>query len=112
MKETIVVSISKEASDSIETKGKRSSIQRYIDKGYYIKQNRNGYWVLVKPTQVNVTLQKGKKIGTFNMKEEICDHYGKRISDALIKKFREDINQGRIVLKLESKESYSFNPTK
>ena len=56
MEKAMVLSIEYQQSDSIETQGKRSDIDRYIKDGYYVKENRYGYWVLVKSAKLYVTL--------------------------------------------------------
>lgn len=110
MAETTVAAISYVSSDNVELQGKRDKIQKYLDKGYYVKEHRNGYWVLVKTAQLNVTLSNGDQVETFNMKQDVCDHYGKqRISDSLIEKFRKDVNSGKISITLDPRGGYSFN---
>lgn len=96
-------------SDSIEHQGNRDSIQRYLNNGYYIKESRNGYWVLVKPSKVLVTIGNESKRKTFNMKEDICNYYGRiRISQKLIKTFEEDAKKGKIKFTLDSDGSYTI----
>ena len=110
MEKTSVLSIMKKDSDTIEVQGKRRDIQRYLNKGYYIKKSRNGYWVLVNPARVDVTLKNGETRQTFNMKSDICEHYGReRISDSLVKAFKKDIESGKIKLELDSDGYYSFD---
>lgn len=110
MAETNVVAINSVSSDSVEIQGKRDKIQKYLDKGYYVKESRNGYWVLVKPAQLNVTLSDGDTTETFNMKQDVCDHYGRqRISDSLVEKFRKDVNAGKISITLDPRGGYSFS---
>ena len=41
-------------SQRIEHQGTRASIKKYLNEGYYIKEDRNGYWVLVKPASLTV----------------------------------------------------------
>ncbi len=53
-------------SDKIETQGKRQEIQKYLDNGYYVKEDRNGYWVLVRTAKVQVTLTNSYGTKTFN----------------------------------------------
>lgn len=98
-------------SNTIEHQGNRASIDRYLKDGYYIKERRNGYWVLVKPAKVWVTIGNDSVRRTFNMKEDICNYYGReRISQKLIKTFEEDSISGKIKFTLNSEDdSYSFN---
>lgn len=110
MAETTVAAINYVSSDSVELQGKRSKIQKYLDKGFYVKESRNGYWVLVKPPEINVTLSDGDTTETFNMKEDVCDHYNRqRVTDNLVEKFRKDVNAGNISITLDPRGGYSFS---
>ncbi len=102
-----VKNIEYEASDTIEKQGKRDDIEKYLKKGYYVKEERNGYWVLVRPSRVVVTLK--SSIGTQNiyMKQEILDYYCKqRISEKQVEKFAKDIDSKKIVVCLDEKDNY------
>ena len=97
MQEVKFVTASYEASSSLEIQGNRSKVEKYLDNGYYIRESRNGYWLLVKPAKVYVTLKKDNKNLKINIKYEICDYYGKsRISKKLYLKFLEDANKENI----------------
>lgn len=110
MAKTNVIAINYEGSDSIELQGKRDKIQKYLDNGYYVKESRNGYWVLVKTARVNVTLSDGEVVQTYNMKSDVCDHYGKqRVSSSLVERFKKDVNSGNITITLDQRGGYSFN---
>lgn len=104
------VSIVYEPSDSIEMQGKYEKIQKYKKQGYYIKEERNGYWVLVKSARVLVTLTNSNCAKTFSMKEDILEYYGrKRISEKLLDKFRADVDSGKIIFKMnEDGTKYSM----
>jgi hypothetical protein len=109
MEKATVSSITYVPSDSIEMQGKRKNIDKYLNAGYYIKENRNGYWVLVKTAQVEVALANGSFARVFNIKDDICDHYGKtRISESLVDRFRNDILNGAVTIFLDSQGNYAL----
>lgn len=88
-------------SDTIETQGNRQEIQKYLDKGYYIKEDRNGYWVLVKTAKVQVTLKNSYGCKTFNVKDAILSYYGReRVTEKLVNQFQNDINNGKITFEM------------
>lgn len=108
MKKAIVL-MQYQPSDSIERQGKRSDIERYIKQGYYVKENRNGYWVLVKSAKLYVTLSNSYGSNVFNMKEDVCSYYGKtRISNSLANRFEMDIKNEKIVIYMDSEGNYSI----
>ncbi|MDF2800319.1 MAG: hypothetical protein K0S61_222 [Anaerocolumna sp.] len=109
MEKAKIISIIYEPSDTIEKQGKRKDIERYLKDGYYIKEERNGYWVLVKTARLIVTLANDSHTRVFNMKEDICDYYGKnRISQSLVDRFSKDIGNGTISIFLDSKGNYEI----
>lgn len=109
MEKSTILSIVYVPSDSIEMQGKRKNIEKYLNTGYYIKENRNGYWVLVKTAQLNVTLKNSSCTRTFNMKEGVCDYYGKkRISQSLTDRFTQDIKDGKISIYMDLECNYSL----
>jgi len=109
MEKATVLSITYEPSDSIEMQGKRRDVKKYLNVGYYIKEERNGYWILVKASQLNVTLKNCFCTRTFNMKADVCDHYGKlRISKSLINRFNQDIEDGEISIYMDLEGNYSL----
>lgn len=108
MEKAIILSITYEASDSIEMQGKRKDIEKYINAGYYIKEDRNGYWVLVKSSQLNVSLRNSTCTRTYNMKADVCDYYGKkRISQSLTDRFIRDTDSGKVSIYMDSEGNYS-----
>jgi len=110
MENTTVTSVNYEKSDTIEKQGKRRDIEKYLNKGYYVKEQRNGYWVLVKASKVQVTLSNSTITRTYNMKEEIREHYNRtRVTEALVKTFLKDVNAGKIFICLDSEGMYTFN---
>lgn len=109
MEKAMVLSIQYQPSDSIERQGKRSDIERYIKDGYYVKENRNGYWVLVKSAKLYVALSNSYGSKVFNMKDDVCIYYGKtRISNSLADRFEMDIKNEKIVIYMDSKGNYSI----
>jgi hypothetical protein len=110
MEDTTVAAIRYEESDTIERQGKHRDIEKYLDKGYYVKVERNGYWVLVKPSKVNVTLSNSAITKTFNMKEDIREHYNRTyVTEALVRTFSKDVESGKIVIRMDSDGTYTFN---
>ena len=98
------IQVSYEPSDTVEKQGNRASIERYLRKGYIIKQNRNGYWVLVKTARVTVTVSCGQ-FGqyVFDMKQGICDFYGRtNISEKLLGQFYNDFRSGIIQIWIDN----------
>lgn len=109
MQKANVICLNYEESDNISYQGNRRQIQRYLDKGYYVKEERNGYWVLIKPAAVRVVLESedGHR-ASFNIKQDILDYYGKvRISPKLVEKFTKECNNGKIHFYMED-NSYCF----
>lgn len=105
MQKVEFVTASYEMSSSMEIQGKREKIEPYLKKGYYVKENRNGYWVLVRAAKVDVIVKKDNKKMSFNMKSEICDYYGKqRISEKLYCKFFADADSKKIKFYLKDGE--------
>ena len=83
---------------SMELQGKYCSIERYLKDGYYIKESRNGYWLLIRPSELLVTAHCGKN-GSFvhDMKYDILRYYGRsRITEKLINTFKNDFLNGNI----------------
>jgi hypothetical protein len=109
MEKCSIIYVKYEPSDFIEIQGKRSSIEKYLKKGYYIKEERNGYWLLVKPAQVNVKVSNSLGTQTFNMKQDILDFYRRdKISEKLIDKFEEDIQKEKINIYMDAEGNYDI----
>lgn len=96
-------------SNTITHQGTRASINTYLNNGYYIKEDRNGFWVLAKPASVMVILKNSDgETHQFNMKTDITEYYGKtRISYNLFVRFSKDAKSGKIKFYMED-GSYSF----
>ena len=109
MKKAKVVYITYNESDTITYQGKRANINKYLKQGYSIKEERNGFWVLIKPVTVIAMLENddGEK-AMFNIKEDILRYYNrKKISEALVQKFIDQYEDGKITFYMED-NSYSF----
>lgn len=92
------INVCYEESQSIERQGNRASIDYYIRKGFRIKESRNGYWVLYKPTKVIVTINCGENGHyIYDLKDAITSYYGRaKISYNLVEKFKEDFANGNL----------------
>lgn len=103
MEKATFVSASYEKSSSITHQGNRSSIQRYLNNGYYVIEERNGFWILGKPATIMVSLRNSVgKIHIFNMKEDILGYYNKqRLSSTLFNSFINDAVTGKINFYME-----------
>lgn len=107
MEKATILAIMYEPSDSIVMQGKRKDIEKYLNAGYYIKEDRNGYWVLVKASQLNVTLKNSYYTMRFNMKADVRDYYGKdRISQSLADRFMQDIEDSKISIYMDLEGNY------
>ena len=103
---TRLLSVTYEPSNSVEVQGSYEKTKRYTRKGYYIKISRNGYYLLIKPVRVWVTVGNKTVEDTFNLKREICEHYEKtRISSKLLERFQKEAEEGKILFELDSDNS-------
>lgn len=88
-------------SETIEYQGSRESVyERFLKKGYYVNQERNGYWILFRPCQIIVTAhcEDGSQY-IHDMKRGILEHYDrKRISPKLVRTFKKDFNAGKLFI--------------
>ena len=92
-------------SNSVEYQGKRSSINKYLAQGYYVKEERNGYWLLIRPAEIRATIKIDGKQKSFNIKAEVRDYYGKkRITQKLFYNFCNDAREG--IIKFYSDGNY------
>jgi hypothetical protein len=99
--------VSYEPSDQITKQGKYSDIEKYLKSGYRIQEDRNGFWVLVRPLRLFVTLTNKYGTNKFEVKNEMLNYYNRqRISLQLIEQFEEDVNEGKITF--EMNEDCSF----
>lgn len=81
-------------SDSIIKQGKRRDIiKQYPD--YHIKEDRNGFFVLTKPSRYEVTLAWNDGMETFEMRSGVLSHYNRRkATEALLETFVKDVENG------------------
>lgn len=91
------------ASHSITHQGNRDSIRKYTNDGYYVKEHRNGFWVLVKSSAAMVVLENSAGQLQFNMREDILEYYGKqKLTQKLFDKFNNDASNGKIKFYMEN----------
>lgn len=92
-----------EDSSSRTHHGSRKSIQRFIDNGYYVKEARNGFYVLVKPARIIAVFKDTNgELYHFDIKQDILEFYGKeRISKSLFEKFQDDASKEVILFYLD-----------
>ena len=108
MEKVTKIVVEYEPSDTIEVQGKRDKIEKYLKKGYSVKEERNGYWVLIKKAKVWVTLTNSYCTKTFSIKADILDYYSKKkISANLVTKFQNDKKKKKITFTMD-KEGTSF----
>lgn len=109
MEKAKIISINYEPSDTIQMQGKRKDTEKYCKAGYYRKEDRNGYFVLVKTARLIVVLASYSQTREFNMKEDVLDYYGKkRISPSLVDRFSKDICNGTISIFVDSHGNYEI----
>lgn len=108
-----VKAIEYQASDTIETQGKQSTIKRYLEAGYHVKEERNGYWVLIKKARVIVTLQSSAGTQVINLRRDILDYYGKkRITPKQVEKFVQDIKKEKVAVCCDVNGDYLIKKVK
>jgi len=69
-----IQSVQYEKSDTIEMQGTSADTKRYIRNGYFVKEERNGYWVLNKPSRVLAEILINNKPVLQNIKNEILNN--------------------------------------
>ena len=93
-----------EPSETITHQGTRQSIQKFLNRGFSVQQERNGYWVLIKKSHAWVTFENeaGDKF-RFDMRGHIMAHYGKqKLYEATFNKFVTAVSKGSIKVYLDS----------
>ena len=91
-----------EHASKIEVQGKREKISRHLRDGYYVKEERNGYYLLVKPSRVMVYFETPEGTMSMNLKTQILDYFGKqKISEKTVQKFNADALAGKIKFYLD-----------
>lgn len=97
MEELIFIQATFLEANSIKLQGTRKTIQKYLENGYYIKHNQCGFWLLVKPSAVIVTLRNSTGQHLFNVKKQVIEYYErKRMTAELFDKFNSDATSGKI----------------
>lgn len=108
-----VRTIEYEPSNTIETQGKQSAIKRYLQAGYHIKEQRNGYWILVKKAKVIVTVESSTGTRSVSMKRSILDYYDKkRITLKQVEKFSQDVKAGKVIICCDANGDYLIKKVK
>ena len=101
MENVINAVVSYEASDKIIEQGKYSDIEKYLKSGYKVQEDRNGFWVLVRPLRLFVTLTNKYGTNKFEVKNDMLNYYNRqKISLQLIEQFKKDVNEGRITFEM------------
>ncbi len=109
MPTTIVTAVKHKKSECVRTYGTEADIQKYLDLGYSVENERNGHWVLAKPSQINVTLSKENVTQIIDMREGVLEFYNReRVTDKLFCRFIEEIKSGKLHITLNPNNTYSF----
>ena len=93
-----------EPSETITHQGTQKSIQKFLDRGFSIQQERNGFWVLIKKSRAWVIFANaaGNHL-RFDMRGNIMAHYGKqKLYEATFNKFINDLSKGIVNVYLDS----------
>ena len=87
-------------SDTIVIQGSYNKVKKYLNNGYFIKEDRNGYWVLYKPTNVILSITDfNDKEYYLYLKQYILEYYNKeRISKKLFEKFKKEMIENKELL--------------
>ena len=97
-----------EPSETITHQGTRNSIQKYLNRGFSVQQERNGFWVLIKKSRAWVVFENdaGNKF-KFDMRGTIMAHYGKqKLYEATFNKFTNELAKGKIKVYLDEANNY------
>lgn len=90
-------------SDSVQLQGTYDVVKPYLSQGYYIKEDRNGYWLLLRAASIAVILKDSKKARKYYLKDEICHFYGRRrVSENLFETFYDEASRNMIRFFLEN----------
>ncbi|HEK5054534.1 TPA: hypothetical protein SOL97_003325 [Clostridioides difficile] len=104
-----ICSVEYQSSDTINTQGKRSDIDKYIQRGYRITMNSYGNWSLKKDAKVYVQIENSSRTENFDMKYDIIEFYSrKRISETLVEDFKEDISSGIVSIYMDENGNYEI----
>ena len=105
-----IQSVQYEKSDTIEIQGTSADIKYYLRNGYFIEEERNGYWVLNKSSRVLAEIIINNKPVLQNIKHEILNYYNRdRISQNLVQKFANDLEAGVVSLYSDSNGGFAIS---
>lgn len=109
MKKVLNVVITYEESARITIQGSRLDIEKYLKQGYRIQEDKNGFWVLVKPLRLLATLTNSYGTKSFDVKSDVLEYYHRqRISKNLIETFQKDVDSGKIIFEMDD-DCCSYN---
>lgn len=101
-------------SEQKEVQGNWQSVQKYLKQDFYVKESRNGYWLLIKTSKVIVTFNSSAGVERLNMKGHLLDFYNKqRLTEKQVDQFTKEIRDEKIAIFLDSVDnSYSIRKVK
>lgn len=109
MEKAKIISIKYVPSESLEKQGKSRDIEKYRKQGYYVKEARNGYYLLLKSARVEVTLAIDTLTKTFDMKEDLLALYAKeRITQTTVNKFINALETGKMIIYMNHEGNYEI----
>lgn len=93
-----------EPSETVTHQGTRSSIQKFLNQGFSVQQERNGFWVLIKKSHAWVIFKdRAGNQHKFDMRNKIMTHYGKqKLYEATFNRFVKEVSNGTINIYLDS----------
>jgi len=98
-----IQSVQYEKSDTVEMQGTCADTKHYLHNGYYVKEERNGYLILNKPSRVLAEILINNKPVLRDIKGEILNYYNRdRISKNLVQQFKNDLATGTVSLSIDS----------
>lgn len=101
MEKATNVIVTYDPSDNIKRQGKYEDIKKYLNRGYYIKEERNGFWILVKTSSLRVTLENSNGSNTFSVKDAVLRYYNRqKLTETLVNKFENDIRNNKITFEM------------
>lgn len=110
MKEYPDIQICYSPSYKLEKQGKRSEMKKYINQGYKIQLERNGYFVLVKTAKILLRFSEKKKIHEIDISYEVKEFYDKkRVTEKLAEKIAADIKKEKVNLTIKENRFVQIN---
>lgn len=92
-----------ESSDTVTHQGNWQSIQKFLNDGYSVQVERNGYWVLIKYSRAWVIFSndRGEKF-RFDMRSDILSYYClQKLYKSRFDRFVTDLARGKINVYLD-----------